>query len=129
MRGEALPHGVWRSHHPCLNHRPICTAKGDRQLSTADGDLLSAVPDPAAGRVHPRTEQNAERVAVTIYVLILFDAALLSDALWWYAVARRLVHPCADDADVWLLSPPAHPRPGRLYPARHERRIDSGLTV
>ena len=65
---------------------------------------VSLLPFPTRLIAEYIGERSAERVAATVYGLILIAVALLLSALWRYAVRRQLVHPDVNDTDVRLIT-------------------------
>src|SRR5262245_52282205 len=66
--------------------------------------FVSFLPFPTKLLAQSVNEEDAGRVATTIYGLTLLITAVVLSALWRYAVSERLVRPDTTDADVQLLT-------------------------
>lgn len=66
--------------------------------------VVSFLPFPTKLLAEYIKEDEAERVAATVYGLNLLLASLLVAVLWRYAVAERLVRPDADDEEIQVLT-------------------------
>jgi uncharacterized membrane protein len=66
--------------------------------------VVSFLPFPTRLLGEYIQEDEAERVAVTIYGLTLLAASLLISVLWRYALHEKLVRPDLADEDVQILT-------------------------
>ena len=66
--------------------------------------VVSFLPFPTKVMGEYAGEDDAGRVAVTVYGLNLFLASLLVSLLWRYAVREQLIRPDLADVDVRLLT-------------------------
>lgn len=66
--------------------------------------IVSFIPFPTRLLAEHIAENNAERVATTVYGITLLLASILVAVLWRYAVRAGLVRPTSSDEDVRLLT-------------------------
>ena len=95
--------GGWLAHNVITEYLEEADARLIR-LNLVFLMVTSFLPYPTRLLAEYIRQDKAERVAATIYGLVLLAAAVLLSALWRYAVRRQLIHPSADEADVRLMT-------------------------
>jgi uncharacterized membrane protein len=95
--------GVWLAHNVVTDHLHLVDPVFVR-LNLLLLMAVSLLPFPTRLLAEHITQNDAERVAATVYGLTLLAAVGLLAVLWRSAVRRRLVDPAATDADVRLLT-------------------------
>lgn len=66
--------------------------------------VVSFLPFPTRLTAEYQGQEEAQRVAVTLYGLTLLMLMLLVSILWRYAVREKLVRPDADDEEIQVLT-------------------------
>jgi uncharacterized membrane protein len=94
---------IWLCHHAITDYMERANA-GFIRLNLLMLMIVSFLPFPTRLVAEYIEQDEAERVAVTIYGLTLLAASLLVSILWRYAVHEELVRSDVEDEEVRLLT-------------------------
>ena len=75
---------------------------------------MSVLPFPTHMVAEYLRNENAERIAVTVYGLNLLAISAFTSLTWHYALAEHLVRQDNSEEDVRAISAEARPQPGVL---------------